>query len=70
MAERGKIYDFPPRGKIYLRPFFCLKRCYGLLKAHLGEPFREIVIVFPRRLKNCPKNLSRLVLGDNLQRFK
>ena len=25
----GKIYDFPPRGKIYLKPFFCLKRCYG-----------------------------------------
>ena len=25
----GKIYDFPPRGKIYLKPFFCLRRCYG-----------------------------------------
>ena len=24
-------FDFPPRGKIYLKPFFCLKknRCYG-----------------------------------------
>ena len=22
-------FDFPPRGKIYLKPFFCLKRCEG-----------------------------------------
>ena len=26
----GKIYDFPPRGKIYLKPFY-LKRCLGWL---------------------------------------
>ena len=26
----GKFYNFPPRGKIYLKPFFCLKRCYGI----------------------------------------
>ena len=25
----GIIYDFPPRGKIYPKPIFCLKRCYG-----------------------------------------
>ena len=23
---RGNIYDFPLRGKIYLKPFFCLKK--------------------------------------------
>ena len=28
-VARGKIHDFPPRGKIYLKPFFCLKRCQG-----------------------------------------
>ena len=24
-----EIFDFPSRGEIYLKPFFCLKRCFG-----------------------------------------
>ena len=32
MAKRGKMYAFHQRGKIYLlKPFFGLKRCYGLV---------------------------------------
>ena len=35
----GKMYDFPPRGEIYLKPFFCLKRCYG--KTNSPTSFRS-----------------------------
>ena len=49
-------FDFPPQGKIYLKPFFCLKRCYGFMRSSEKESFRSLRLSPLGASGACPKS--------------